>query len=140
MSKKIKIKKEEVIIYKQLAKITKAFFGIEEDRGFCTFMITLNYGGAGQGFGGYALDKYNKKKDIREGTASGLNLMIEILQLFKVEEFKDLKNRIVYALYDKPDSSWNRVIIGLEVLPFEENGGKRFLISNWQEKWSKKKV
>ncbi len=74
------------------AKITSTMLGIE-DHGILTFMLHLDYGGGGQGAGGYALDAsiYKNGKFVgRQGTAGGMDIILRILELLDVNMWEDL--------------------------------------------------
>lgn len=118
---------------KELGKIESTFFGYSDHR-ILTFMLHMTFGGTGQGFGNYTLDTWNKEKQRREGTAAGTDLLIRLLELFKVDEIGKIKGRYAYALREKGHGP----IIGLQ-LP-EADGGKTFLISEWQQEWFPKEA
>ena len=89
---------------KQLAKIKDARLSMDRNT-FLTFWITLNYEGAGhQGFGGYCLDAYDDEKERRVGTAAGCEIIRQLLDMFKVNDFREMKGRIVYAIREE---GWN---------------------------------
>jgi hypothetical protein len=74
------------------AKITSTMLGIE-DHGIMTFMLHLDYGGSGQGAGGYVLDtpiKKNGKFSHRQGVAAGMDIILKILELLNVGKWEDL--------------------------------------------------
>ena len=86
-------------------KITETFLGIE-DHGIFTFMLYLDYGGSGQGAGGYGLDTPIKVGGTfvrRIGTAGGMSLIMEILSVVGVEKWEDLKGKHIRVKsdYDK---------------------------------------
>lgn len=64
-----------------------------EDHGLMTFMLYLDYGGGGQGAGGYRLDSYDKEKKCSIGTAMGLEFIMKILEAVGVEKWEDLKGK-----------------------------------------------
>ena len=76
------------------ARIRSTHLGYE-DHGIFTFLLDLDYGGAGQGFGTYALDEHDGKR--RVGTASGMGIIIEILKVVGVEKWEDLPGKYVRA-------------------------------------------
>lgn len=78
------------------AKITSTSLGYE-DHGVFTFYLHLDYGGAGQGAGGYVLDRHTKKNRKRTGTKMGMDLIIAILRLLKVGIWEDLPGTYVKA-------------------------------------------
>lgn len=74
-----------------------------EDHGIFTCFLNLDYGGLSQSFGGYALDKYDKKEDTRLGTAYGLEFIRRILATLEVSSWEKLPGthiRVV-AQHDK---------------------------------------
>lgn len=81
---------------KQLAKITRATFEIQE-RGILNFWIYVDYEeGCSQGVGGFALDRYDKEKDKRIGTAYGCEMIRRILLVMGVNDFSELKGKMVW--------------------------------------------
>jgi hypothetical protein len=66
-----------------------------EDHGILTCFITVNYGGAGQGFGGYALDEWNKQLGCREGTAYGMDFIVKTLEAVECDSWEKLKGKHV---------------------------------------------
>ena len=103
------------------ATIKSTFLGIE-DHGFFTFYLTLDYGGSGQGAGGYVLDvsvdSKNQPTDAR--LVKSLRIIERILKIVGVEEWEQLPGR-----YIKVKADHNRVyaiqnILGGEWLDFDE--------------------
>lgn len=123
----------DIIYEKKLGKVTSAsiFF---EDHGTFTFSIGINYGTGNQLFCGYALDRYDEKKNRRVGKASGLDLIMQLITLFDVNTFHDIIGKAVYALFDRKTKS---EIVGLEMPPFD--GGNKFLISEWRKEWNEER-
>jgi len=76
------------------AKITGTSLGFE-DHGIMTFFIYLEWKSAGVGFGGYALDAYDKTLEKRVGVGESLDLIKEILEVVGVEKWEDLKGQYV---------------------------------------------
>lgn len=107
-----------------------------DDHGILTLYVQIDFGGASQGFGGYCLDAYDKASDGRQGSAAGMDFIVRLLKLFDVERLEEIKGRSVYALYE--DDSFNSSICGLETPGFD--GGKTFLVKNWQKKWFPKEA
>jgi hypothetical protein len=115
---------------KQLAKIKDARLSMDRNT-FLTFWITLNYEGAGhQGFGGYCLDAYDDEKERRVGTAAGCEIIRQLLDMFKVNDFREMKGRIVYAIREE---GWNSKVVGIEIPEFD--GGGKFSIAEWKKEW-----
>ena len=75
------------------AVIESTMLGVE-DHGIMTCFLNLNYGGSGQGFGGYGLDepiKKNGKFIRRQGSAYGMEFIKRILETLEVETWEKLK-------------------------------------------------
>lgn len=81
------------------AIITSTMLGYE-DHGIFTFMIHLNYGGAGQGAGGYALDQYDKKAEKRVGSKYGIDLIATIIKTVGVDSWEQLKGKHIRVKAD----------------------------------------
>lgn len=76
------------------AKITGTMLGYE-DHGILTCMIYLDYGGSGQGFGGYRLDSYDKSKDKSFGSEYGMEFIKRILDTLEIDSWEKLKGTII---------------------------------------------
>jgi hypothetical protein len=77
-------------MYTTNAKISNTMLGIE-DHGILTFSLSLTWGAAGQGFGGYALDQ-------GAGQKSSGKCMLSIRKLLEtvgVNKWEDLKGQLV---------------------------------------------
>lgn len=72
------------------AIIDNVSLGIE-DHGILTMHISVKYDGGGQGFGGYALDSYDREKKRRVGTAYGAEFILRIIDTLKVYDIFKLK-------------------------------------------------
>ncbi len=76
------------------AVIESTFLG-KEGHGILSSMLTLDYGGSCQGFGGYGFDKPIKDDQDnflrREGTAYGCEFINRILETLDVESWEKLK-------------------------------------------------
>ncbi|MDX9781240.1 MAG: hypothetical protein RBT66_09415 [bacterium] len=81
------------------AKIIGTMLGIE-DHSILTCWLYLNYDGAGQGFGGYALDTYDKVKSGRIGTAFGMEFIRRIMEVVEVEKWEDLTGQYCRVFAD----------------------------------------
>ncbi len=67
-----------------------------EDHGILTAYLRLNYGGSGQGFGGYALDRFTgpgSSAGERVGTAYGMEFIRRVMKTVGVEKWEDLKGK-----------------------------------------------
>lgn len=115
--------------HKELGKIRSTFFGIE-DHGMLTIMIDFDFGGSGQGFGGYALDISDGNK--RVGTAAGTDFLLRILKLFKVDQLKQIVGRTAYAL--KKGDRFSSSIVGIQLPKFD--GAGYFLVADWIKDFS----
>jgi len=85
--------------YIKNAVIDGTMLGVE-DHGLLTFYIYLDYGGCGQGFGGYALDeplKVDGRFVRRRGTAFGTEAIMRLLKVVGVSKWEDLKGKAVRA-------------------------------------------
>jgi len=109
------------MIEEKNATIKSTFLGIE-DHGFFTFYLHLDYGGSGQGAGGYVLDVSadNKNQSTDAKLAKSLRIIEKILKIVGVEEWEQLPGR-----YIKVKADHNRVyavqnILGGEWLDFDE--------------------
>lgn len=89
-----------------VAKIERTFLGFE-DHGILTGYLHVNYGGAGQGVGGYA---------IRSVAA---DYIAWTLGACGVDNWEKLVGRTIYVLTDA-----DRRVVGIEPLPTEP--GQRF--------------
>lgn len=76
------------------AKITSTMLG-REDHGIFTFMIFIEFYGAGCGVGGYALDRYDRETEKRIFTAKGLEAISEILNVVGVDCWEDLPDSYI---------------------------------------------
>lgn len=84
------------------AIITSTMLGIE-DHGIMSFYLYLDYGGSGQGAGGWCLDTPIEQGGTfirRIGTAGGLTLIMEILKIANVEKWEDLKGKYIRVKSD----------------------------------------
>jgi len=101
MSKKIK-----------LGKIREVFFGIES-HDCLTLSIVLDYGGGRQSYGGYQMDRDNSEK--------GMKAIRKLLEVFEVENFKELEGKYVEAICS---NNYNGVVKALKAP--DVDGGKVF--------------
>lgn len=76
----------------------------KEDHGIMTAFLYLNFGGAGQGFGGYALDEFNQLLNKRVGMAYGMKFLIRILEVLEVEKWESLPGQHL-----RVDAEWGRI-------------------------------
>ena len=71
------------------ALITHTMLGVE-DHGILTFWLTLDYGGSGQGAGGWVLDEYDKGLGRRVGTTLAADVVLALLKTLRVGKWEDL--------------------------------------------------
>lgn len=102
-------------VVEQIARIEATHLGYE-DHGIFTVWLTLDYGGAGQGAGGFALDEFDQSDRERHGTAGGMDFIIGVLRACGVDRWEKVKGRTVYALRE---DEFHGAVIGLRPLPFE---------------------
>jgi len=113
---------------RELGRVERAELFVE-DHGILTFYLHLTFGGSGQGFGGVALDTWDDAKKRRVGTAGGCDLVLRLLDLFKVDRLERCVGRAVYALREAPYGQ----IMGLELPAFD--GGGKLLLDDWRREW-----
>jgi hypothetical protein len=68
-----------------------------EDHGIFTFFVFLDFGGIGGGFGGYALDGYDKETKCRKHSSFTGNAIEAILKVAGVDSWEKLKGKYVRA-------------------------------------------
>lgn len=105
----------------ELGRIESVTLGIE-DHGILSFFLHLDFGGKGQGFGGYALDeprKMNGKFEGRHGAAFGTEVILRILRSVGVENWEDLKGKEVWAYRDE-----HNMIVAIEAPAYRSHHGK----------------
>ncbi|WP_162458263.1 hypothetical protein [Pseudactinotalea terrae] len=96
-------------------KIVSTFLGFE-DHGIFTAQLTVDYGGSGQGVGGYNLGG---------DTGFGAAFIKAVLRAAGVDAWEKLPGRVVRVLLE--DEGWGRVV-GLEPMPFES--GERVIFAD----------
>ena len=117
---------------KQLARVEDCRLEIE-DHGILTCWLNLHKEeGLHQSFGGYSLDGYDESLKRRIGTASGMDWILRLMQVFGVTKLEHIKGKMCYALYEKS----SQLIKGIQTL--EIDSGKSFIISEWVEQWGLK--
>lgn len=75
------------------AKITGTQLGME--RSIMTAWIYVEGNGMGGSFGGYVLDRYDKEKNERFGTAVGLEAIRQIMKTLEVECWEEIKGHFI---------------------------------------------
>ena len=68
-----------------------------EDHGILTCFLSLKGDGWGVGFGGYALDTYNKELNKRIPTAKGFGAIKAIMDTLEVEKWEDIPGTYIRA-------------------------------------------
>lgn len=95
----------------------------------------FNGGGSGQGFGGIALDTYDKLSDERIGHAAGTDALLRIMQAMGVEKWSDLAGKLAWALRDD-----TRTIVGIARPAALVTSGSRndgiWLVDSWRKRWA----
>ena len=110
----------------KIAKIERVSLGYE-DHGIFTCMLHLDFGGSGQGAGGYALDAFDEESGQRRGTAYGMEWIIRVMRACGVDEWSDVKGKTVLCLYE-PDGYFP---VGIKPLPTER--GEQFIFDQIKE-------
>src|SRR5882762_1048797 len=64
-----------------------------EDHGILTCLLMLDYGGNGQGFGGYAFDQWDENKKCRVGFAYGIDFILGIFKALDIYEWGNLTGK-----------------------------------------------
>lgn len=120
---------------KQLAKITSATLEIKE-RGILNFWIFVDYeeGGA-QGIGGIALDDYDKSKDTRVGTAYGCEMIRRLLETLDVNDFSEMKNKIIWVYGTGTGFSFKP--LGIQLLNVNGSKKKPLIFNDVYEEFNK---
>ena len=109
----------------KLARISKANLEIQ-DRGILIFWIMVDYEeGMSQGVGGIALDTYDEDKKKRIGTAYGCEIIRQLLLALDVNDFSEMKGKMVYVLGEGNGLSFTPK--GIKTLQL--NGGKEVIFS-----------
>lgn len=83
----------------EIGRVKSVFLGIE-DHGILTFMVMLDFGGSGQGFGTYTLDTYDHVKKRRVGTAFGCEALLRLIEFFGGTTLDAAKGQAVIAVRD----------------------------------------
>lgn len=91
------------------AKISRAFLGYE-DHGILTIFLTLDYGGSGQAFGGYALDKYDGVEKKRVAHAGCGAFVAGVLRVTECDSWEKIVGKLVRV---ERESSYNGRVLGI---------------------------
>jgi len=87
----------------QLGTIERTTLGYE-DHGIFMAWLMLEFDGSAQGAGGYVLDNPVGERGVnsrREGTAYGMDHIIQLLKVVGVEEWEALKGKHIYAIREE---------------------------------------
>ena len=117
-------------MFGRLAKIESVRLSTE-DHGSLSLWVMLDYGGSGQGFGGYAMDEYFEPWKRRRGSAFGTDYILCLLATFGVSKLEDLEGRYCFALVD--DKSFSASVRGL--LTTSQDGSKAFVVRDLCREW-----
>ena len=109
---------------KELGVIERTELGFEH--GILTFMLTFDFGGSAQGFGGFCLDDrtWHTNKDHIPGV-TGAGAIAEILKAVGVQKWEQLKGKEMFVIRNSKDT-----IYAIEA-PKYRNGGGRFDIEEY---------
>lgn len=103
-------------MHQQIAKIESTFLGYE-DHGIFTAMLHCDFGGSGQGIGGFSLDSYEEEKKRRVGSAFGIDFIARTLEVCGVDSWEKVKGRTIFVL--RESDSWGAKVLGIQSLPTE---------------------
>jgi hypothetical protein len=107
---------------KKLAKVESANLEIQE-RDILNFWIHVKYEDFGcQGIGGYALDTYDEKIKDRVGTAYGCEMIRQLLKLFGVNDFSEMKGKYIWVLGEGDGLGFKP--LGLQMLNVDSKNDK----------------
>ena len=79
--------------------ITNTRLGVE-NHNIMSFMLMVDFGGYGQGVGGYRLDEHDEIGKRGKGTAFGLDMIMQILEVVGVSTWEELKGSPIRVQYD----------------------------------------
>ena len=125
--------------YKQLGIIESTELGTM-DHGVLSFWIHVNFGGSGQGFGGWCLDepvKHGKDFEGRHGTAFGCEVVLRILKAVGVDKWAALKDKEIWV-YRNTDNFLSSKILGIEAPDYRSHEGAFFIEDTAKEYLEKK--
>jgi hypothetical protein len=109
-----------------IAKIERTSLGYE-DHGVLTAWLTLDYGGSGQGAGGYVLDDKPPEGAKNRVPAEECGRWVAgIIRACGVEKWEDVRGRTIIAIRDSP--GWGGTVVGIRPLPTE--AGEPFMFAN----------
>ena len=112
-------------MHEKIARIDKAMLGYE-DHGILTAMLTVDYGGSGQGVGGYVLDRFDRDTARRRGAEFGMEWIVRCMRACGVTEWSQIVGRTIFVLRESED--YNARVVGIRPLPFED--GEEFIFAD----------
>ena len=113
---------------KEIGKIRRVYLAFDV---FLVLVIDVDFGTKQQAFCPI-LSEFDKTKNRVIGTSFGLDLIIQILDLFQVDILEKIVGRTVYVLRSSEDSYYS--IVGFELPEFEFN--KRLLLEDVKKEWN----
>lgn len=117
------------IYEERIGKVRSTSLG-REDHGIFTAMLHIDFGGSGQGVGGYPLDApIDDGERSRIGTAAGMDWIVQVCRVFGDCEWEKIAGRTCLVLYPK-NSGWSELPVGLAPLPTER--GEPFVFQDWK--------
>lgn len=111
---------------KEIGKVSSVFLGPDQDRGFFTFNIGIDFKGSFQHFGNYALDSYDEEAKKRMGTAEGMNAIRGLYDFFGVHDLNDAIGK--YVEVDREGDSWGIIV---RISRLSVDGGAVYDIKNY---------
>ncbi len=106
----------------------------DEDHGIVTAYVHVEWPGGGIGVGGYCLDKPLKvdgKFIRRQGTAYGLDHLMQIMATVGVDRWEKLPGKQVIVLFAEGNSGWGGKSVGLA----GTTNGQVFVLAEHAETW-----
>lgn len=101
-------------IRQEVGRIKSTSLGIDEDHGIFTFWLNMDYGGSGQGVGGYNL------------TQTAHKFVPAILKAVGVSAWEQLAGKTIFVLFAEDDPRKFKPL-GIEALPMDR--GSRLLFA-----------
>lgn len=109
----------------------------EIDERIKTFALHMKLeDGANQALAGYELTEWNRLFQRVVPSASGLDMLEQLKEVFGVKHLADAKGQLVYVLYRKPKSMAS-LIAGISRLAMDYKAEERncFLVDDWWADW-----
>ncbi|MFA7067194.1 MAG: hypothetical protein WC199_10460 [Dysgonamonadaceae bacterium] len=102
---------------KEIGIITDTFLG-HEDHGIFTFVLHINFGSSGQGFGTYCLSHRSHDDDIVHYHPIIGEAIAKICAAVGARSWEELKNKVVCVTRDRESG----MIVSVEAPPFVPHG------------------